>query len=137
MSVISDEIINNLPKAKFIHVVRNPVDIYLSRKTMEPKINSYQFINDLKLSFETAMKYSHSSPDHYLVIKYEDLLDNLNHSMNSIVTFLGIEESPSLYQPTVSGILSHTNSSFAVSTTPGTIVKNNNKSGKSLSKRRK
>ena len=130
-----NEIKESFPNSKFIHVVRNPFDIFHSRKSMEPSLNMNRFIDDLKYSFKTAMKHFETSADHYLIIKYEDLLFNTKGSINRILRFLDIEETTSLYQPTVAGLPAYTNSSFAVYGEPGTIIKNNNKPEINLSER--
>jgi Sulfotransferase domain. len=129
-----NHITNNFPKAKFIHIVRHPVDIFLSRKAMEPAFNKYRFIGDLAFSFDSAIKYSQSCPDHYLVIKYEDLVENTIGCINKIVKFLGIEDTSILYKPSVAGIASYSNSSFTIHSPAGTILKNMNNKTKTLSK---
>ena len=129
-----NDIMHNFSNAKFIQILRNPVDIFLSRKTMEPSFKKYQFIKDLATSFEAAIKYSQTSSDRYLVIKYEELVNNTKDCIDKVIKFLGIEDHSILYHPSVAGISSYSNSSYTVHQPPGIIIKNIKSSKEALSK---
>lgn len=104
------------PRAKFIHVIRDPRDNYSSMKSgWETRYQSraddlrrliQSLIDRGKLGMEMA-KYNlkRYSPERYLVIKYEELATNPKSMLERISHFLGIEYDDCLLRPTVCGQL--------------------------------
>lgn len=93
------------PKAKFLHIVRNPYATFTSCRKFKT-LKGYPLLNDtawsLRNSFYHLLKNPVSIKDYY-VLKYEDLLHDPESMMKEISDFLGIEYLPSLTEPTLLG----------------------------------
>lgn len=112
---------HEMPGAKIIHVVRDPVNTLASRKKMEPGITMRNALRDLKLSYKAAIK--HSGNPRFMLLRYEELCDAPEIITGRIAAFLGVEPSPLLYQATVAGIPAEANSSYKSDTAAGQIIK--------------
>jgi hypothetical protein len=116
------QIWQEMPEAKIIHVVRAPVDVFLSRKRMEPALNLKTCLQDLQLSYWLAVKQARLNPDRYLVLHYEELCKHPSAAIASLTAFLGIEQLPCLFTPTVAGKPAQVNSSFIADLPAGGIL---------------
>lgn len=103
---------SELPQAKVIQMVRAPVDVFLSRKQMEPALNLKTCLQDLALSFRVAAKQDGLHPDKFLLMHYEALCQSPPAAISGLAGFLGIEAHACLYTPTVGGRPAQANSSF-------------------------
>ncbi len=117
------------PKAKIIHMVRNPADVFLSRKQMEPKLNYKTCLQDMQLSYHVAERYKND--ERFLLLHYEALCDNPELVISQICRFLDIEQLPCLFTPTVAGKPAIPNSSFSSQLPAGSILN----SGRSINKK--
>ncbi|MFB4167268.1 sulfotransferase [Virgibacillus sp. JSM 102003] len=107
------------PKAKFIHIVRNPYSNITSirksksqngypnlRRIMQSMYNSYYYLEKNQVLID----------DDYFVLKYEDLVQYPNENVNKIIDFTNIRRDNILFRPTVNGEIwdgnSTTNKSF-------------------------
>ncbi len=115
---------NDFPKAKVIHVIRNPIDVLRSLKPYEPisSISSQGLIKNLKISFTVANKEVIKRNKQHLVIRYEDLCKDPDSVTLQIAAFLEIAYLPCLLTPTVVGQLADSNSSFKQKGTLGKIM---------------
>jgi hypothetical protein len=115
------------PDAKLIHVVRHPFAVYASHVCAERKVghrfkNAARVLRDLGLSYRIALEQSRDrASNHYLLIRYEDLLDSTQSSLDRLAAFLGIESPPILMHPTVAGLPAPSNSSFTADAVPGRL----------------
>jgi hypothetical protein len=122
-----DRLRSEFPGAKLIHVVRHPFAVYASHKYAEQKVgqrfrHAGQVLRDLSASYRIALAQSRSrASDHYLLIRYEDLLHDASHTIDRLATFLGIEPLPILMQPTAAGLPVPSNSSFTSDAAPGRL----------------
>ncbi len=84
--------------------------------------NAKRVLRDLGLSYRVALEQtcSHGS-DHYLLIRYEDLLESTHTTVDKLAVFLNIEPLPILMQPTAAGRPAPSNSSFATDAVPGRL----------------
>ena len=84
--------------------------------------NAKQVLRDLELSYQIALEQSCGrGADNYLVIRYEDLLENTNATVDRLAAFLDIEPLPSLMQPTAAGLAVPSNTSFGTDAVPGRL----------------
>ena len=111
-----------MPQARIIHVVRAPVDVFLSRKRMEPALNLKTCLQDLQRSYRLAVQQARLHPDRYLVLHYEELCTNPPAAIASLAAFLDIELLPCLFRPTVAGKPTQVNSSFTADLPAGGIL---------------
>jgi hypothetical protein len=118
---------SEFPDAKLIHVVRHPFAVYASHKYEKQQLgqmfrNAKRVLRDLGLSYRVALEQScnHRS-DHYLLIRYEDLLESTHATVQKLAAFLNIEPLPILMQPTAAGLPVPSNSSFTTDAKPGCL----------------
>jgi len=108
------------PKAKVIHMVRNPADVFLSRKQMEPRLNYKTCLQDMQLSYHVAERYRNDG--RFLLLHYEALCDDPESVILQICRFLNIAQLPCLFTPTVAGKPAVPNSSFSSELPAGSIL---------------
>ncbi len=111
-----------MPEAKIVHVIRDPAATILSRKKMEPKLNLRRALLDLKISYGVAAEQSELKDQRFLLLRYEELCNNPGLIIAELSTFLNVETSPVLSQPSVAGKPAQANSSFAHETAAGQIL---------------
>ena len=94
------------PKAKFVHIIRNPYSNLVSIRKFKSK-NGYPFlkpiINALENSYYYLEKNQRFLGKDYLVIRYEDLVKEPEKIINDIIKFTSISKEKILYKPTVQG----------------------------------
>lgn len=91
------------PNAKFIHVVRNPYSNLVSLRKYKSMGFGYPLIHRVLHTLENSYYYLEKNQrllDNYLVIRYEDLVQNPEEWMNRIADYVGITFSESLLNPT-------------------------------------
>jgi len=111
-----------MPEARIIHLIRDPVAVFISRKRMEPFLNIRTFLRDLQMSFRVAYEQSRRNESRYLLLHYEDLCENPDIVTKRLAGFLEIDPIPILLCPTVAGKPSSANSSFKQGSKAGHIL---------------
>jgi hypothetical protein len=112
-----------MPDAKIVHIIRDPVATITSRKKMEPSLNLPRALLDLKMSYTVAVAQSQLRDPGYLLMNYEDLCENPQPVIKRLASFLDINIADVLKQPTVAGIPVSANSVFADMDVSGQILK--------------
>lgn len=118
---------SEFPDARLIHVVRHPFAVYASHKYEQQQQgrmfrNAKRVLRDLDLSYRVALEQScDRRSDHYLLIRYEDLLDGTPAMVGKLAAFLRIEPLPILMQPTAAGLPVPSNSSFTTEAVAGAL----------------
>lgn len=106
------------PEAKMVHVVRHPFAVYASscqslRNAGLPSSEETRVLRQMRMSYREAVRCSaQPESDSYLLVRYEDLFEDIAGSAQRIASFLGIEPLPIMTQPTANGIPTPSNSSF-------------------------
>ncbi|HEV7777797.1 MAG TPA: sulfotransferase [Luteibacter sp.] len=106
------------PEAKMLHVVRHPFAVYASscqalRNSGLPSSDEARMLRQMRLSYrEAASRSVRPASDSYLLVRYEDLLEDTAGGVLRMASFLGIEPLPVMTQPTANGIPTPSNSSF-------------------------
>lgn len=94
------------PTAKCIHIVRDPRDVYSSYKNRAirrgraiplPDSVIFSWIKSIEAYQKNLLSFS---ADKYLLVRFEDLVGNLEHQLNTIIEFLGISDNSCLREPT-------------------------------------
>lgn len=108
----------DFPEAKMLHVVRHPFAVYASscqalRNAGLPSSDETRILRQMRLSYrEAASRSARPASDSYLLVRYEDLLEDTAGGVLRIASFLGIQPLPVMTQPTANGIPTPSNSSF-------------------------
>jgi len=79
-----------MPNAKIIHVIREPFAVINSVKMMDPSLNMQAALTDLELSFRIAFDLSPLKDPGYLLLRYEDLFDDLPDVAEKLSSFLNV-----------------------------------------------
>ncbi len=102
--LFADQIFKLWPEAKCIQLVRDPRDTYSSyrRKHTEwtPEVMAYAWDRSTRLGMAHRARYG---AGRYLILRYEDLVENLKNTLAEVRQFLGIADDLRLYQPTRAG----------------------------------
>lgn len=93
---LSKMLLEKYPKLKFIQVLRNPLDAAVSLTKIKKdswggSVNYFAHIRKWKESISIAESNLQAFPDRYLLVKYEDLLNDPQVEVKRICTFLEIE----------------------------------------------
>lgn len=115
------------PKAKFIHVLRNPLNNIVSLRKLDSyrkwKGSALSHARVIKKLFRSAKKNLEKIGDeNYLIIKYEELTKDPSLVMNRICAFLDIEYDKVLLIPTENGKPAVSNSMFQKDRVKGEIL---------------
>ncbi len=101
-------------QAKCIQVVREPRDIYASYHRKHPALQPEKFTHRWKASLQAGVenrrRYGY---DRYLILRYEDLVQEPEAAIAKITDFLQIEDNPTLRVPTQHGVPWEGNSMFS------------------------
>lgn len=89
------------PSHKCLHIIRDPRDNYLSYKRKHPKLTIERFCKNWRASAHISIK-NKTNPN-YLTIRYEDLVQQKQKTLEIICNFLDIPFSQSLLTPSRSG----------------------------------
>jgi hypothetical protein len=109
------EVAEWFPKAKFIHLVRDPRDNYASLKSgwqgryQHQEDSQFALLQSLLDRGGLGLRMASTNqealgPDRYMVLRFEDLVENPAHHMAAIAEFVGIAYHPTLETPTVNGV---------------------------------
>ena len=109
-------------QARFIHMIRHPSDTLASlRHAMRgARFDAAMHSEEIGRSFKLASKNQRLYRDRYLVVRYEDLVENTAATMECVRQFLSLSPSSTLAIPTSTGLATRSNSSFERSE-PGVI----------------
>jgi hypothetical protein len=112
------------PEAKCIHVIRDPRDNYASYRRKHPDWSAEFFSANWNRSTEAGIQNQEQfGDDNYYLIRYEDLVQSPDSSLENLSSFLHIEHDSTLTSPTRAGQQWSGNSMFAdqfqsISTSP-------------------
>ena len=97
----AETIYSSWPDAKCIHIVRDPRDNFSSYRRKQPDWSPISFARSWRQSTQWGWKNQQRYGDHrYLLIRYEDLVEEPESSIEEIINFLGIDDDPILRRPT-------------------------------------
>jgi hypothetical protein len=106
-------IYNWWPEARCIHVVRDPRDNYATYHRKHKRLNVEEFAQSWNASLSAGLQNRQVyGKNHYRLIRYEDLTQNPEESLQEIIAFLGIRDHDLLRKPTNNGVPWAGNSMF-------------------------
>ena len=102
-----DRLRREFPAARFVHVIRNPFDVLASRKRMDlHTFGDFRGLRaalaDLARSYRCALA-RHGATDGYRLVRYEELIGDVDLAIDRVADFLGIESLLALRRPSVAG----------------------------------
>jgi hypothetical protein len=123
-----DHLWAELPEAKVIQVIRDPMAVYASRKRLEEQVFGsfsapWKVMEVMARSLQTAAENRERRAERaFHIVRYEDLVEYPEEIVRRLALFLEIEPHPSLLRPTVVGHPCFANSSFCRGEEPGVIL---------------
>jgi hypothetical protein len=91
-----NDIRRKIPEAKFIFVVRNPMDLAASKKRREAKEKWVRTIWGWSRGVKNAIKFGKDLKDSFLLVRYEDIVSSPETEIRNILSFLDLEFQSSL-----------------------------------------
>ena len=116
------------PRAKFIHILRDPLDNICSLKKLHKyrtkRFKFFRTVFNMRVLYLLA-KFNHKKigKKDYLLLRYEDLILNSANEMKKVCTFLGINFSNNLCKPTVMNKSAVSNTMYKEKRVKGEVYK--------------
>ncbi len=95
----AEKIIEDFPKAKIIHIVRNPYSGYADTKHRPAPLSLSRYINTWNVVQLAAITFAKKFPNNVTIVKFEDLIENKRKFFMSLCKNLGIRFEESLLFP--------------------------------------
>lgn len=97
------KVLDDLPDAHFLHVVRNPWSAYADTKKRPVPLPLETYMLDWTLNQHFALLYAERYPDRMHVLRIEDVLAAPEETLGQLCESLGLERSETLAQPSWNG----------------------------------
>lgn len=101
--VDADKILNELPKAHFLHVVRNPWSAYADTKKRPVPLSLHHYMMGWTLNQFYALLYKKRFPDRLHIVRAEDVMRDPHQALGPVCEAMGLEAADSLRKPTFNG----------------------------------
>ncbi len=124
----TSKLLKEYPKAKFINIVRDPIQNIVSLKRLDKyrnrKSNTFQKILFQRYLMEQTFK-NEENINNYKIIYYDDLISNTKKQMESICDFLDIKFTENLLIPSINHLHASANSMYKNQRTKGKVNNSN------------
>ena len=101
--VDADQILNEMPQAHFLHVVRNPWSAYADTKKRPVPLNLASYMLGWTLNQYYALLYQKKHPERLHIVRAEDVMADSRAALTPLCRALDIEVADSLQGPTWNG----------------------------------
>jgi hypothetical protein len=101
--VDADKILNDLPDAHFLHVVRNPWSAYADTKKRPVPLSLKHYMLGWTLNQYHALLFKEQFPERMHIVRAEDVMDNSHKTLGELCEKLGLEKAESLKTPSWNG----------------------------------
>jgi hypothetical protein len=101
--VDADKILNDLPDAHLLHVVRNPWSAYADTKKRPVPLSIAHYMLGWVLNQYYALYFQQRFPDRIHIVRLEDIIADPGRTLGDICSVLGLESTPSLNRPSWNG----------------------------------
>jgi Sulfotransferase family len=87
-----ESVVNVFPSIKIIHLVRNPIDCFLSMKSRLEMDGSIEKIGSLWSAYNSYLRrFGNKNTENYYMLKYEDLKADPTKELEGLCSWIGIE----------------------------------------------
>lgn len=101
--VDADKILNDLPQAHVLHVVRNPWSAYAETKRRPVPLSLPDYLLGWTLNQYYALLYQRLYPGRVHIVRAEDVMADPVHTLGAVCERLGLRAAPSLGEPSWNG----------------------------------
>jgi hypothetical protein len=103
ITVDADKILNDLPEAHVLHVVRNPWSAYVDTKKRPVPLSLKHYMTAWALNQYHALLFKEQFPDRMHIVRTEDVMADSYQALGEVCEKLGLERADSLRKPTWNG----------------------------------
>lgn len=103
ITVDAERILDDLPNAHVLHVVRNPWSAYADTKKRPVPLSLHHYMTGWTLSQYHALLYRDRFPDRLHIVRAEDVMGDSYGVLGALCEKLGLERAESLRKPTWNG----------------------------------
>lgn len=103
--VDTNKIMADLPRARLLHVVRNPWSAYADTKKRPVPLSLEKYMTCWVVNQYHALVFRERYPHNVHIIRLEDVIDQPMKKLSEVCDWLGVESSSMLAQPTWNGNL--------------------------------
>ncbi len=103
ITVDADKILEDLPNAHFLHVVRNPWSAYADTKKRPVPMALADYMMGWTLNQYYALLFKEKYPDRMHIVRTEDVMENSHKALSVIMEEMGLNPAESLKTPTWNG----------------------------------
>ena len=103
ITVDADKILNDLPNAHFLHVVRNPWSAYADTRKRPVPLNLAHYMLGWTMNQYFALYFREKFPDRMHIIRTEDIMADSHKVLGDFCRKIGVEPNDSLRSPTWNG----------------------------------
>jgi hypothetical protein len=101
--VDAERILEEIPGAQVLHVVRNPWSAYADTKKRSVPLSLASYLLGWTVNQYHALLMRERCPDRFHLLRFEDLVEDRSRSLGAICEKLGIEPAESLKTPSFNG----------------------------------
>lgn len=101
--VDADKILNEIPGAHFLHVVRNPWSAYADTRKRPVPLSLRHYMTGWTLNQYFALYFKQQFPDRLHIVRAEDVMADAYGTLGGVLGKLGLEPAESLRKPTWNG----------------------------------
>lgn len=101
--VDADKILDDLPQAHFLHVVRNPWSAYADTKKRPVPLSLRHYMIGWTLNQYFALLFQAKYPNRMHIIRTEDVMADSYNALGSLCEQMGLQKADSLRAPTWNG----------------------------------
>lgn len=101
--VDADKILNDLPQAHFLHVVRNPWSAYADTKKRPVPLNLHHYMLGWTMNQYYALYFQEKFPGRLHIVRAEDVMADSYKTLGALCEKIGVAPADSLRKPTWNG----------------------------------
>jgi hypothetical protein len=103
ITVDADKILEDLPQAHFLHVVRNPWSAYADTKKRPVPLSLVNYMLGWTLNQHYALLFQQKYPERFHIVRAEDVMADSRKALGVVLEKMGLETADTLKQPTWNG----------------------------------
>ena len=104
VTVDADKILDDLPGAHVLHVVRNPWSAYADTRKRPVPLSVAHYILAWTINQQAALYFQQRYPDRFHIVRVEDVMQDRRKTLGGVCARLGLETPESLGSPSWNGM---------------------------------